>query len=131
MDLNAYFSVVSRLLNKGGEILIFEIHPIAYFLESGFDPKSPEYKTAFSYFNRGPYGYEYGLDYVGGVKYEAKECRWFMHKMSDILNAVLQSGIEITDIGEYNLEMANNPEVMTFDKLPLSYMLYGKKKYLT
>jgi SAM-dependent methyltransferase len=126
-DLNAYFSVVSRLLKENGEILIFEIHPFAYFFENGYSPENQNFDTMISYFNKGPFNYKNGLDYVGGIQYESKECYWFMHKMSDIINAVLQNGIGIYELNEYNLEMANNESIKLLDKFPLSYILIGKK----
>ena len=126
-DLNEYFSVVSRLLKDGGEILIFEIHPFAYFFENGCNNKGQILEKMNSYFNKGPYNYEKGIDYIGGVEYESKECFWFMHKMSDIINAILQNNIRIQEFNEYNLEMANNETIKYMDKFPLSYMLIGKK----
>lgn len=127
-DLNEYFSVASRLLNKNGIILIFEMHPFAYFFENGFSPENPSFDALTPYFEKGPYNYKKGLDYVGDVQYKAKECYWFMHKLSDILSAVIQNGIVIQDFEEYNLEMANNSTTKIFDKFPLSYILTGKKK---
>ena len=126
--LNEYFSVVSRLLKQNGSLLVFEIHPFAYFFENGFNLEKQDLSDAVSYFEKGPYNYKDGLDYVGGVKYEAKECFWFMHKMSDILTAILHSGIEIVEFNEYNVEMANNPEAERYHNFPLSYILTGKKK---
>lgn len=127
-DLNDYFSVISRLLKKNGKILIFEMHPFAYFFENGFHPEKQNFNEITSYFNKGPYNYEDGLDYVGGVKYDSKKCYWFMHKMSDILNAILQNNIEIHEFNEYNTEMANNDLEKFLDKFPLSYIIIGKKK---
>ncbi|MDR2039532.1 MAG: class I SAM-dependent methyltransferase [Bacteroidales bacterium] len=126
-DLKKYFSIISRLLKQNGNLLIFEIHPFAYFFENGFNPEKQDLNSAVSYFEKGPYSYKDGMDYVGEVSYEAKECFWFMHKMSDILNAMLHNGIEINEFHEYNLEMASNQEAK-YDKFPLSYILTGKKK---
>jgi len=50
-----------------------------------------------------------------------------MHKISDILSAILKNGIEIEEFNEYNLEMANNNSLKFLDKFPLSYILVGKK----
>ena len=127
-DLNDYFSVISRLLKKDGKILIFEMHPFAYFFENGFNPEKQNFDEMTHYFNKGPYSYKDGLDYVGGVKYESKKCYWFMHKISDILSAILENNIEIQEFNEYNMEMANNESVKLLDKFPLSYILIGKKK---
>ena len=126
-DLNEYFSVVSRLLNENGEILIFEIHPFAYFFDNDDYLESQDFKKTISYFSKSPHHYKTGMDYVGGVQYEAKKCYWFMHKMSDIINAILQNGMNIQDFNEYNLEMANNEITRHLDKFPLSYILHCRK----
>ena len=123
-DLDEYFSIVSRLLKSGGQILIFEIHPFAYV--NGKLKQDPNYAT--SYFEKGPYSYADGLDYVGGVPYEAKECYWFMHKLSDICMAIKRSGIEMQEFDEYGMEMANDPMFQGKERYPLSYIITGKKK---
>jgi len=126
-NLNDYFSVVSRLLKKNGEILIFEMHPFAYFFENDYSPENQNFDKMISYFDKGPFNYKNGLDYIGGVQYEAKECHWFMHKMSDVINALLQNGIQITQFNEYNFEMANNEAINHLEKFPLSYILIAEK----
>ena len=115
-DLDEYFAVIARLLKQDGQILVFEIHPFAYI------------KDASSYFEKGPYSYAQGFDYVGGVEYEAKECCWFMHRMSDILAALRRNAIEVLGFDEYGMEMANDPAFQNQEKLPLSYILTGRKK---
>jgi len=127
-DLDDYFSVVSRLLKKDGQILIFEIHPFAYFFENGFNFEKQNFDKLTSYFGKEPYNYPNGLDYFGGVEYKSSECFWFMHKMSDIINAILHNDIEIRVFDEYNIEMADNPDTKGYDKFPLSYILVGRRK---
>jgi SAM-dependent methyltransferase len=127
-DLNDYFAVVSRLLKANGKVLIFEMHPFAYFFENGFDAANPRFDAMTPYFAKGPYSYRNGLDYVGGIPYEAKETCWFMHKLSDVINALIANGIDIQKFEEYNLEMANNPATQMFDKFPLSYILFAQKQ---
>ena len=126
-DLNKFFSIVSRLLKKDGDMLIFEMHPFAYFFETGFNPNEPNFNDMTSYFLKGPYNYKEGLDYIGGVQYEASECFWFMHKMSDILSAIWKNSIVIQEFNEYNFEMTNNDAIKHLNKFPLSYILTGKK----
>ena len=104
------------------------MHPFAYYFENGFDTENPCIDALTPYFEKGPYNYQDGLDYVGGVRYEAKSCYWFMHKLSDILNAVIRNGIALREFEEYNLEMANNAAAQIFDKFPLSYILTGRKR---
>lgn len=128
-NLDDYFKVISRLLKKDGKILIFEIHPFAYFFEQaeGLE-REIELKDFISYFEKGPYSYKEGLDYIGMTSYEAKKCYWFMHKISDIFNSLIRNDIEIEEINEYNYETTNNESITIRDKFPLSYMLIGKKK---
>ncbi len=121
------FSVISRLLKRNGALLIFEMHPFAYFFENGFDSENPRFGALTPYFDKGPYHYENGLDYIGGEQYQSKNGYWFMHALSDIFSAVLRSGLAIEAFAEYNLEMANNAATKLMDKFPLSYMLTGRR----
>jgi hypothetical protein len=123
-----YFNVISRVLKKDGQILIFEIHPFAYFFENGFSFEKQNFDELLAYFKKEPHNYANGLDYVGGEKYDSNECFWFMHKISDIINAILKTGIEIQEFDEYNLEMANNSETKMYEKFPLSYIITGKNR---
>lgn len=129
MDLIHYFKIVSKLLKPNGKVLIYEIHPFAYFFEPSNDlGKEPTLDNFLSYFKKGAYSYKNGLDYVGGEAYQAKECNWYMHKISDILNAIVCNGLEIERTEEYNLEMANNEDVKNIEKFPLSYIMKCRKK---
>jgi hypothetical protein len=109
--------------------LIYEIHPFAYFFEQINDfNKDITLDDFISYFEKGPYSYKNGLDYVGQTTYEAKECCWYMHKFSDIINAIICNGLEIEKIEEYNMEMANNEKIKNMEKFPLSYIINCKKE---
>jgi SAM-dependent methyltransferase len=127
-NLNDYFRVVSRLLKKSGHVFISEMHPFVYLFENDdFDNKEMNFNKLTSYFKKGPYGYEDGIDYVGGVEYEAKECFWFMHKISDIINALLKNEIIIQEFNEYDIGNAGSDAENLFNGLPLSYILIGEK----
>jgi SAM-dependent methyltransferase len=128
-SLNDYFRIISKLLKQNGKILIFEIHPFAYFFEQINDPgKEITLDDFISYFEKGPYSYKNGLDYIGQVSYDAKECYWYMHKFSDIINAIICNGLEIEGIEEYNIEMADNKITKKMNKFPLGYLMNCKKK---
>jgi SAM-dependent methyltransferase len=128
-SLNDYFQIVSKLLKPDGKMLIYEIHPFAYFFELANDSgKVPTLDDFISYFEKGPYSLINGLDYVGQTTYDAKECCWYMHKLSDIINAIILNGLEIEKMDEFNVEMANNERIRNMEKFPLSYMLSCKKR---
>ena len=127
-SLYDYFEVVSKLLKPNGELLIYEIHPFAYFFEPANDlAKEPALDDFIPYFEKVPYSYKNGIDYVGQTAYPAKECCWYMHKMSDIINAVISNELEIIQIDEFNMEMANNERIKNMEKFPLSYILQCRK----
>ncbi len=128
-SLDDYFRVVSDLLKKDGRILIFEMHPFSYFFEQtyGLD-REITLDDFISYFDKGPYSYDTGMDYVGQTKYQAKTCCWFMHKFSDIFSAIMKNGIMITEFEEFNAEMAENLAIKHLKKFPLSYIMIGQKK---
>jgi hypothetical protein len=69
----------------------------------------------------------YRPEWTCGRFNEEKECYWFMHKIFDVIDALLQNGIVIQEFDEYNFEMANNKSITYIEKLPISYMLIGKK----
>lgn len=124
-----YFRIISKLLKQNGKILIFEMHPFAYFFEQITDPdKEITLDDFISYFEKGPYTYKNGLDYIGQVSYNAKECYWYMHKFSDIINGLICNGLEIEGIEEYNIEMADNEITKKMNKFPLGYLMNCKKK---
>lgn len=127
-DLNDYFHVISRLLKQNGQVIIFEIHPFKYFFENGFSFQKQNYDKLTSYFETGPNHYPKGLDYFGNVEYESSEGFWFMHKVSDIITAILHNGIEIESFDEYPLDLDGNPDNDVEGKFPFSYLITGKKK---
>ena len=128
-SLNDYFKVISKLLKPNGKILIYEIHPFAYFFEPANDSGvEPTFDNFLSYFEKSPHAYRNGMDYVGQTAYEAKECCWYMHKISDIINAIICNGLEIEKIDEYNMEMVNNERTKNMEKIPLSYIINCRKK---
>jgi hypothetical protein len=127
--LDDYFKIVSNLLKDSGQILIYEIHPFAYFFEQINDlNKEITLDDFISYFEKGSYSYDSGLDYIGQTSYKAKPCCWFFHKISDIINSIIKNNMEIIDFKELNIEMADNLALRHLNKFPLSYILNGKKK---
>lgn len=128
-NLDDYFRVIARLLKKDGRIMIFEIHPFKYFFENGFRFEKQNFDKLTSYFETDANHYSEGLDYFGHVKYESKEGFWFMHKMSEIIAAILHNGIEIEEFEEYPFDLDGDPDQGTVGKFPFSYLITAKKKY--
>jgi len=68
-DLRGFFAVVSRLLNPGGHLAIYEEHPYMYCLatpdEREFDASNP-LKPVHSYFRKEPWIEESGIERIIG-----------------------------------------------------------------
>ena len=50
-----------------------------------------------------------------------------MHKMSEIITAILHNGIEIKDFEEYPFDLDGTPNKDVEGKFPFSYLITGKK----
>lgn len=50
-----------------------------------------------------------------------------MHKMSEIITAILHNGIEIEDFEEYPFDLDGTPHKDVEGKFPFSYLITGKK----
>jgi len=118
-DVNKYFETMSRILKKGGQVLIFEIHPVGFV----FDENPPvKYDDPV-----GPHKHLTSLDYVGGAEYTQDDCFWFMHKMSDIVMAVLKNGFEITRFTESCRDTGWIDPKNNFTKFPRSFTMLCNK----
>ena len=101
-----------------GKSLFLRYTPSNIFFENGFSFQKQNYDKLTSYFETEPNHYPKGLDYFGNVEYESSEGFWFMHKVSEIITAILHNGIEIETFDEYPLDLDGNPEKDVEGKLP-------------
>ena len=120
-NMHEYFKVMNRLLKTGGKILLAEIHPIAFLLEDVYD-------TQIDYEKPGPYKLLTSLDYVGEVKYEPDECYCYMHKLSDIIMAIINNNFEIKYLNESKKDTGWMDPENNNKKFPLSFQLLCYKK---
>lgn len=124
-DISQFFAVVQKLLRQNGHLLVYEMHPM-------LDMYEDNQPTCFShsYFNQVPFADQTGLDYYGHTQYDSPISYWFHHKMSDIINACLNNGLQLQSFHEYDHDISN-----VFMKLeeqtarpPLSYTLVACKR---
>lgn len=120
-DMQEYFKVMGRIIKTGGTILISEIHPIGFVLDKDND------KTV-NYEDKGPYKLLTGLDYVGEVDYTPKDCFWYMHKMSDIIMALIDNGFEIKEFEESTADTGWIDAKNKNPNYPRSFVLTATKK---
>jgi SAM-dependent methyltransferase len=123
-DLPGFFAVAARLLVPGGQLLIYEMHPLADMFEPGRGAT-----LAHSYFKTDPFVGD-GLDYYGDLSHrgEAEEY-WFHHTLGAIITALAQSGLCVVALEELPGDISNVfPDLpATPTPPPLSYLLEGRK----
>ena len=104
------------------------MHPFYYLFENKNGDEKELGDELLSYFEKGPYNYKEGLDYMGGKIYDSKEMFWFLHNMSDIITNLIYNGIEILSFEEYNLVNNDYKDAKINGKLPTGYLMSGVKK---
>ena len=133
-DLESLFAVSRRLLKPGGNLFVYEMHPILDMMATlegpEYDPVD-ELKIVFPYFSSTPWTSMEGLDYIGGTVYDGKESISFPHTLSDILSAVIGSGFVLSEFREYPHDISEAfAHLEKYQKIPLCYSLVARKPQL-
>lgn len=127
-DLEQLFSKVADCLRPGGILLIHDYHPLMNMLampgEPAFDEKHLN-QIAYSYFRREPWIENEGMGYMS-EQYVSKTFTSFSHTMSDIINAVCFSKMNVCKLNEYDYDIGLTE---AYDKkgFPLSFLLIAQK----
>lgn len=124
-DLSKFFEVVRALLKVGGQVMVYDCHPILDMFEpeEGFEPR-------YSYFRREPFVQNDGLDYYSGKSYAAETYYSFCHTLGDCFAGITGNGFVVTHFEEYAHNIAEatwRPFAEKGIQLPLSFTLIGKK----
>ena len=123
-DLATFFSLLSRLLKPGGQIFIYEMHPILELFEedSGGTIRN-------DYFNKKPYFEEDGNDYMNPNEIIKSPCYWFHHPLSEILGSLIAHGFNITHFDEYAHDISNRAAFLSEQESrpPMCFSLIASK----
>jgi len=130
-DLKLLFNKAAEMLCENGVVFIHEIHPFSEMLP--FDnPEDDDFlKIIEPYFKTEPYIDYGGLDYVGGIEYDSNIPQyWFVHKLSDIVMALIKNQISIERFEEYEDDISAGHKRIEEARagVPLSYTLIGRKQ---
>lgn len=126
-EMDGLFRVVSRLLRPGGQLFVYEMHPILDMFDWN-DTGDPA-TIIHSYFDLNPTGHTLVCNYWDMSDYDSAPMYTFHHKLSDIIGAVLKHGLILKSFEEYDFDRSNM--YAAFEKhqlrLPLSYSLVARK----
>ncbi len=122
-DLARFFHVVAGLLRPGGQLVIYETHPV---LEM-FDPESDSpFVPTDSYFRQEPFAVDHAITYDDGAKQAAPTSYWYIHSMSEIITGLIGAGLAITRFEEHahsNREESYSIYENREPQLPMSFTL--------
>jgi len=133
-DLKKWAEVVSHFLKPNGVFVMADFHPVVWMYDNDFK------EVFYSYFNVEPiYETETGTYAERDAAIETHTISW-NHSISELLNALIQSGIEIKTFNEYDYSPYNcfneteefekgKFRIKVFEnKIPMVYAILGKKK---
>ncbi len=126
-DLTPFFGKVSELLKPNGHLFVYEQHPFQEMLDLKASVEAP--RLTCDYFKSDPYRDTGGLDYYSGKFYDSPPAYWFVHTFSTILQTIIDQGMTITQVEEFEHDISNNwPELAAAElKIPLCFQLVAKK----
>jgi ubiquinone/menaquinone biosynthesis C-methylase UbiE len=124
-DIDAYFQLVARLLKPGGQLFIYEMHPMLDMFDSETD-----LEIKHSYFKTEPYVVDEAPDYFDPNTVVTGTSYWFHHKLSDIIGGCLNNGLSLTHFAEYEHDISSVYKAFeSFETKPaLSYSLVAQRR---
>ncbi|WP_211196185.1 bifunctional 2-polyprenyl-6-hydroxyphenol methylase/3-demethylubiquinol 3-O-methyltransferase UbiG [Flavobacterium sp. H122] len=100
-DLNKWAKVVSHFLKPQGKFVFVEFHPVVWMFDNDFK------EVNYNYFNAAPIIEEETGTYADKkASIETKTITW-NHPTSEVLNTLIQNGLEINSFDEYDYSPYN------------------------
>ena len=126
-DLDGFFAVIATLLGPGGQLFIYEMHPVLDM----FEPETGLVVTQ-SYLRRQPFELD-EADYLDPTKKAAATSFWFHHPLGEIVTTCIKHGMTLTALQEYQHDISAT--YRDFEQaahaLPMCYTLLATKNAVT
>jgi len=133
-DMDKWAAIVSSFLKPGGEFVFVEFHPAVWMFDDDFQ------KIGYNYFNTGPIVETYSGSYADKSADLKEQYVMWNHGMSEVANSIIQNGMELKCLNEYNYSpypnfnhtIESSPGKYTIahldDKIPIVYAIKAVKK---
>lgn len=126
-DLNIWGKTIRKLLKDNGFLYVFDSHP--FFLAMDESMLSKEvYEVKYPYFGKCPDIDDSIGGYASEVKYGVKAYFW-MHTISDIINALTSAGLHIEFFNEFKKNFFNSGDMKVDKENGLYYYDYNTDKF--
>ncbi len=133
-DLDKWASVVSQFLKPNGKFVFAEFHPVVWMFDDDFK------NIGYNYFNTGAIIETENGTYANREAPIKQEYVMWNHGMSEALNSLIKSGLEINSVDEFDYSPYNCfKETIEFEpkkyrikhlenKIPMVYAIVATKK---
>ncbi|RLD65553.1 MAG: SAM-dependent methyltransferase [Bacteroidetes bacterium] len=100
-DMDKWAKIVSSFLKPEGKFVFAEFHPVVWMFDDNFS------KIAYNYFNDGPIEETFTGTYADKDAPIEQETVFWNHGMSEVINSLITSGLEIKKLNEYDYSPYN------------------------
>lgn len=133
-DLGKWAKIISGFLKPNGKFIFVEFHPVVWMFDDNFA------KIGYNYFNSGPIIETENGTYADRDAPITQEYVTWNHGISEVINSLIQNGLEINSFDEYDYSPYNCfKETVEFElkkyrikhfenKIPMIYSLVATKK---
>jgi len=133
-DLNKWGDIVSKFLKPNGQFVFVEFHPVVWMFNDDFE------EIKYNYFNSGAIVETENGTYADKDAQISQECITWNHSISEVLNSLIKSGLEINSLDEFDYSPYNcfskiieiEPKKYRIEhlenKIPMVYSISAKKK---
>lgn len=100
-DLNKWADILSKFLKPNGRFIFVEFHPVVWMFDDNFE------KVGYNYFNKGAIIEEESGTYADRKAELTQEYVCWNHSLGEVINSLIQNGLQITDFNEYDYSPYN------------------------
>ncbi len=121
-------SKIAELLRPGGQLFIYEMHPILFLYdEETTDPRDP--RISRSYFREEPLVFSDASDYFDPQSKVESPGYWHQHTLGQILTNLLKTGFTLESFEEFPHDISNTYAGFANqpNQLPMCYALVARK----
>ena len=135
-DLDKWAKIITKFLKPNGQFVFVEFHPVLWMFDDNFK------KIEYRYFNSGPIIEKEEGTYADKNAPLNEESVGWNHSISEVLNSLLQNGLEISSMEEFDYSPYNcfnetveyEPQKFRIkhldNKIPMLYSIVAKKKMI-
>jgi ubiquinone/menaquinone biosynthesis C-methylase UbiE len=124
-DLKKWAKVIKHVLKEDGFFYVYDSHPVFHVFDEVLIGTEGKLEAKYDYFNAEA---DFGME-IGGyaAKTKTAENYWWNHSLSDIVNALIEAGLKIEYLHEFDTLFWDNGNMVKVEKGQYIYPKFKKK----